>query len=274
MESRSSVETGRDRRALVADAGFRRLSFVSALAGVLCAYGTFAVAAGLAVGVVEATGASFDVRSEWRELSAGAAVVVAALLLVSYLLGGYVAGRMARRAGVLHGAAVLVLGLVAVGVVAAVARELGATTAATATLRDLGAPTTASEWGDLPTLAGIASVIAMAVGSLAGGLLGERWHARLLERAVDPRFGVEAEARRDAERRAAEAGQRAADADAIHTAAVSRVRSATPTGSRRDGAAGATTDAPAADTAASRRRWRRREGVTVPPAGRRDGRTG
>jgi hypothetical protein len=46
---------------------------------------------------------------------------MAVVLLVAYLCGGYVAGRMARRAGLLNGLAVFLLAVVLVALVAAVA---------------------------------------------------------------------------------------------------------------------------------------------------------
>lgn len=45
----------------------------------------------------------------------------------------------------------------------------------------------------------IVAVAAVIIGAAAGGLLGERWHARLLARAADPERGLSAEARRRVE---------------------------------------------------------------------------
>jgi hypothetical protein len=158
MATRAEIETGRDRNALVADAGFKRLSLLSVAAGVLCAYGAFALLAGLTIGVLDAVGADVDVSSQWRDLGIAGGVVVAGLLFAAYLFGGYVAGRMARRSGLVHGGAVFVLGVVLAAVVAGVARQLGAAEAAVAGLRDLGVPTTAAEWGDVATVAGLVSL--------------------------------------------------------------------------------------------------------------------
>jgi len=233
MAARAEVETRRDRNALVADAGYNRLSLLSVVAGVLCAYGAFALLAGLAVGVIEAADADVDLSSQWQDLGVAGGLVVAGLLFLAYLFGGYVAGRMARRSGALHGAAVFVLGVLVVAGAAALARQLGGADVAASNLRDLGVPTTASEWGDIATFAGLASLAAILLGSLLGGSLGERWHAKLLNRALDPRVGAEAGALRDAERRAAEAERRAADADERRTGAFERVRAVTPRRSRR-----------------------------------------
>ncbi len=222
MGTRAVVETRQDRKELIADAGLSRLSFASAAAGVLTAYGAFAVLAGVAAGVVKAADVDIDVAGNWRDLGIGGGLLVAGLLLVAYLFGGYVAGRMARRAGALHGAVVFVLGLVVVAVGALFASALGGADAAATNLRDLGVPTTASEWGDVASIAGFGSLAAMLFGALVGGALGERWHSKLLTRALDPSVGAEAEAREEAERLAAEAEER-------RTESVERVRTTAPT---------------------------------------------
>ena len=226
MGARPVVETRQDRKALVADAGFGELSFVSVAAGVVAAYGLFALLAGLASGVVAASKANFNLSSNWHQLGMAGGLVVAGLLLLAYLFGGYVAGRMARRAGVLHGIVVFVLGVVVVAVAAFIARAVGGSDLASSNLRGLGVPTTGAEWRDVATVAGIASLLAMLIGAVAGGFLGERWHAKLVTRALDPRIGAEADARREAELRAAEAEER-------RTGSFRRVRAATPTRTRR-----------------------------------------
>lgn len=199
MRSRTMRETARERRELAADAGFGPFSFTSVLAGVLVAYAAFAVLAGIAAAVLGAVGDDTDLTGDWEALGTGGGLVVAGLLLVSYLLGGYVAGRMARRNGIAHGFGVLVLGLVVAGVVAALVRESGGVDTMADNLRSFGIPTTADEWGDAGTVAGIASLVAMLAGSLLGGALGERWHGRLFARAADPNVGAQAAAAREAE---------------------------------------------------------------------------
>lgn len=199
MRSREMRETGRDRRVLAADAGFGGFSFTSVLAGVLVAYGAFAVLVGLAAAVVGALGNNTDLSRDWEQIGTTGGLIVAGLLLVAYLFGGYVAGRMARRNGLAHGFGVLVLGVVIVGVVAALVRSSDGTDAIASNLRSLGIPTTGSEYGQAGTVAGIASLVALVLGSLVGGVLGERWHARLFARAADPTVGAQAAAAREAE---------------------------------------------------------------------------
>ena len=198
MRGRVLRETGRERRELVADAGYGGFSFTSVLAGVLVAYGAFAILLGLAAAVVGAVDGDTDLSNDWEQLGTVGGLVVASLLFLAYLFGGYVAGRMARRNGLAHGAGVLVLGVVIVGVVAALVRSSG-TDGIADNLRSLGIPTTADEYGQAGTVAGIGSLIALIAGSLLGGVLGERWHARLFARAADPNVGAQAAAAREAE---------------------------------------------------------------------------
>lgn len=255
MGTGSVVETRRDRKALVADAGYKSLSIVSVLAGALTAYGAFALLSGVTVGIVFAVGADIDVASRWDELGVAGGLVVAGLLLVAYLFGGYVAGRMARRSGMVQGVAVFVAGVVVAAVAAWVARQLGGAEVAADNLRDLGVPTSAGEWREVGTVAGIASLVAMLVGSLVGGSLGERWHDKLLRRALDPEIGAEAEARRDAARRSAEAADLRIDS-------FKRVRAASPTRTKRVDAE-ATSDAGRAKSHGETSFWRRKDRVAA-----------
>jgi membrane associated rhomboid family serine protease len=228
MGKRVIVESGRDRRALVADAGWSQLSLVSVLAGVLVAYGAFALLAGIAGGILEAADADTDITARWDDRGVAAGLVVAGLLLLSYLFGGYVAGRMARRAGLVQGAAVFVFGVVVVAAVAVAIRALAGTDTVVESLRDLGLPTTRDEWDDVGSVAGLASLAGALIGAVLGGVLGERWHAKLLSRAIDPDVGAEADARRTAELAAAEARVRRTESQERVDTASLRGRRDTP----------------------------------------------
>jgi hypothetical protein len=190
MSASDPIETGRDRAALTREAGIGRLSLISVLAGVLVAYGAFAVLAALAAAAAAVIGLNTDLSTNnWAELGVGSAIAAAVVLLLAYLFGGYVAGRMARRAGLLHGVGVFVLALVLVALIAAIAATQTDTSSIRGNLRSLGIPTTGAEWGDIGTLAGIGSLVAMLVGAVLGGLLGERWHTKLTRRAASPKYG-------------------------------------------------------------------------------------
>jgi hypothetical protein len=193
------VETRQDRRLLAADAGLGRVSLLSVLAGVMTAYGTFVLVLAVTAGVLRLLGVDTHYSaSDWKDIGFGGGLVAAAVLFVSYLFGGYVAGRMARRAGVTNGLLVFVLGVLFLLGAAALANAATDSGEILRNLRSLGIPTAASEWTTAGLIVGIASLAAMLVGSLAGGALGERWHGKLLTRAVDPGFGPE---RRVVERR-------------------------------------------------------------------------
>jgi len=184
------VETRGDRTALAADAGFGRISLGSVLAGTLVAYGAFAVLVAIVAAVVKAVGFNTNLSTnQWRQYGVGGGIALCVVLFCAYLYGGYVAGRMARRSGAMNGLLVFVLGLVLAVGVAALARWMNADGAVLRNLRNVGVPTTRSEWSDIGTVAGIGSLLVMLVGSILGGTLGERWHGTLLARAWDPAVG-------------------------------------------------------------------------------------
>ena len=69
MSASDPIETGRDRAALTREAGIGKLSFISVLAGVLVAYGAFAVLASLAAAAAAAIGLNTDLSANnWAEL--------------------------------------------------------------------------------------------------------------------------------------------------------------------------------------------------------------
>ena len=226
MSATDPIETGRDRAALTRQAGIGKLSLISVLAGVLVAYGAFAVLAALAAAAAAALGLNTDLSANnWAELGVGSAIAAAVVLLLAYLFGGYVAGRMARRAGLLHGLAVFILALVIVALVAAIAATQTDTSAIRGNLRSLGIPTTGAEWSDVGTLAGIGSLAAMLVGALLGGMLGERWHTKLIRRAASPDYGPDRDQPSTDDRAAAAPTRQADDRDRADRDAADRDQS-------------------------------------------------
>jgi hypothetical protein len=177
-------------------------------AGVFVAYGAFALLLGVVSAVLDAIGVDTDGLSnaDWRGIGIGSAAALFVVLLVTYFYGGYVAGRMARRSGVLNGLLVAVVGVGLLAIGAGIVIGLDAGDAIRDRLQDLGAPTSEDQWLDIGSAAGIAGLLAMLVGSALGGLRGERWHDRLVERAADPAYGPRADATgtRDVETVAAE----------------------------------------------------------------------
>ena len=195
-----SVETGKDRKAFVHEAGMGNVSLISVLAGTLVALASFAILLAIVAGILSAVG--FDTgdltSNDYRELGIGGAVVAALVLFLSYFFGGYIAGRLARRAGAVNGALVLVLAIVIGAAVALVVGTQADTEAVADNLRIIGVPTSGADYESIATIAGLVSLAAMLAGAVLGGLKGERWHGKLAARALSPDVGPEAAARRDA----------------------------------------------------------------------------
>jgi hypothetical protein len=86
-------ESPRDRKRLARQAGLRRLSFISVLAGVLVAYGAFALLAALVGAVAVALDLDTELASnDWATFGRGSAVTATVVAFVAYLFGGYGAG--------------------------------------------------------------------------------------------------------------------------------------------------------------------------------------
>jgi spore maturation protein SpmB len=214
------IEGRRDRLELAREAGFGGVSWASVAAGVLAAYGAVALCIGIAAGVFHPLGITADrlTDNDWKRLGLGAGLGMAVVLLGAYSFGGYVAGRMARRAGLRHGVLVFVIGVLVLAAVAGISQLEGATTAIRSRLESLGAPTSDSAWAGVGSLTCVVALAGMLLGSLLGGVRGERWHQRLVARALDPDIGPEADLRADveAQRKAAEKAEaRARNAGAL-----------------------------------------------------------
>ncbi len=215
------VETRRDRARLARDAGFRRLSVPSVVTGTMAAFGTFVVLSGVVAAVADWVDADDDyLERDWAAMADGPAIATVAVMALAFLLGGYGAGRMARRSGLIHGVATAALGVVVGGLSVLFADSVTDGSRSVLQLRDLGIPGTEDEWRAVDSLVGIGSLVVAFLGAAVGGLVGERWHARLLARAIDPEVGPEAEARQAAAREAAAADQ-------AHRAAEDRAARAT-----------------------------------------------
>ncbi len=173
-------ESSGDRVRLAREAGLGRVSWISVLAGVLVAYGAFVVLAALVGAVAAAVGLHAELSgNDWRTLSVGSAIAVALVVFVAYLFGGYVAGRMARRSGLVNGLAVFVVAVLLVVAVGLIVASQADTSAIGANLRSLGIPITGAEWRHVGTAAGIGSLVGMLLGSVIGSVSGERWHTQL-----------------------------------------------------------------------------------------------
>jgi hypothetical protein len=120
------------------------------------------------------------------------------VLLVAYFFGGYVAGRMGRRAAITHGLCVFVGSLIIAAVTSGVVAALADDRRLRGNLRSVGIPTNTDQVTGVAVAALIVSLAAMLIGSVAGAIQGERWHTKLARRAADPDIGPAADLRRRA----------------------------------------------------------------------------
>jgi hypothetical protein len=209
LPSNTKTRPGRVHKDLTREAGIGPISLLSVVAGTLVAYGAFSLAAALAGGLLSRTDVKTDFRTnDWTGSGGVAAVAAAAVLLIAYLFGGYVAGRMARRRGLVHGFLVALVSLV-VGVVAgAIVRGLTDDAAVRRNLRSIGVPTSSDQITGVGIAAAVLSLAAIVIGAVVGGMLGERWHAKLARRAADPSVGPAAEMQTRADHEHAERARR------------------------------------------------------------------
>jgi hypothetical protein len=185
---------GRDQRT-VTEAGYASFSLAAVLAGCIVAAGTFGLLLAVAGGVLAAFGTNSNSMNpaDWRQLGIGGGIAACLGMLVAYLFGGYVAGRMARRRGAVHGFGVfLVNTLAAIALVGVAGWQMGSGPVLDAMRRN-GIPTGWQAWNDVaPWVAG-GALLAMLVGSIVGGRAGERWHRRVadvIEAEIDLREAV------------------------------------------------------------------------------------
>lgn len=183
----TAAEQSKTRSDLAQLAGTGPFSLISVLAGVLVGYATFALLLGGAIAVLTRRGSELDLTEGWGNLTTRGGVLLGVMLLASYLLAGYMAGRMAWRHGILHGIAVFLGSVVVVGAIALLVRSLAKpddVKVASDALRGFGVPTTREEWGNVGTAVGVLSLGGMFIGSVLGGVLGERWFTKVSRRAT------------------------------------------------------------------------------------------
>lgn len=162
------------------DGGTARVSLGAALTGLMVALASTLAFATLAGRVLQWQGHDLNlvVRGDtyWASAGAGTAFILAVLL--SFLWGGYTAGRMAAGAGAKNGALVPVITLLALAIYGAV----------TVGLRNLDRVELPFGVGSVPldanfTPLGIVVVagtaVALLAGGIWGGIIGARWHLRL-----------------------------------------------------------------------------------------------
>lgn len=206
-DRRIHSKTGREVAEPAARGG---MSLGAILTGVVVAIGAMFLLSAIIGGLLAATGTSLTEVAEGDAIEAtavvGGAVVLATFL--AYLWGGYTAGRMGRGAGAGNGLMVPLLALILAVIVGAVASALGATAQLNLPFSTTRLPVEDTNLVDLGSAFAIASLVAMFLGGLLGGMMGHRWHTKLERRVSD---GVVADRRAATERVTADDEARAAE---------------------------------------------------------------
>ncbi|MGH2733961.1 MAG: hypothetical protein ACRDKZ_00145 [Actinomycetota bacterium] len=199
------------RREAVVPAARGGMSLGAILTGVVVALGALFLLSAVVGGVLATTGTSLSDVSQGDAVEATAAVGVAIVVatLLAYLWGGYTAGRMGRGAGAGNGLMVPLVALILGVVVGALASALGATAQLNLPFTTTRLPIEDNNLVDLGTGFAIASLVAMFLGGLLGGMMGHRWHTKL-----ERRVGEEAVAERRVEGAHPEAGRATAEEEA------------------------------------------------------------
>lgn len=170
------------------------VAFGPILTGVVVAFGAMFLLSALVGGILASTGVidTSVTTADVVEVGLGAGIALVVAQFLSYLWGGYTAGRMARGSGVANGLLVPLTAIIVAVLVGAVATALGATANLNLPFTTNQLPLENSNLVDWGLGIGIASLVAMFLGGALGGGMGARWHTKL-ERA----HGEEVVAHRD-----------------------------------------------------------------------------
>ena len=161
------------------------LSFWSIRTGVLVAFGVMVLLSAIAGAVIVNTGLEEDIADAGvAEVGIGAIIAFAIAQFLSYMWGGYTAGRMARGSGFANGLLVPITALVIAGIVAGITYALGETTSLGLPFLENRLPLENDTLVDFGIAGGIATLVAMLLGGLLGGIMGHRWHTKLERRAI------------------------------------------------------------------------------------------
>jgi len=172
VEDRESVY-GRER------AEYGGIKFGVAFFGWLTATGLLVMLSAIAAAIIGAFGFETDAAEVDFGAALASAIVLLAILFVSYLAGGYVAGRMARFAGAKQGVAVWIWGVVVTGVLIAIAAIAGSQldVLSRAGVMPQIAFGPDQVLGTALTIAG--ALVVSLLGAVLGGVAGMRFHRRV-----------------------------------------------------------------------------------------------
>lgn len=136
-------------------------------------------AAGVALGLAQGIDTADEAAEQAETIGIGGGIAILVVLLLAYLAGGYVAGRMSRFDGARQGVAVWLIGLLVVLVLAAAGVLAGAQYNV---LQQLNLPRIPIDEGTATTatiITLVAILLATLLGAVSGGKLGERYHRKV-----------------------------------------------------------------------------------------------
>ncbi|MDQ4142142.1 MAG: YrzE family protein [Actinomycetota bacterium] len=226
------------------------VSIATILTGALVAFGAFFLLSSIVGAVLSNTGVSADELAQGDAVDAGIAGGIALLvaLFLSFLWGGYTAGRMGRGSGFLNGLLVPIGTIVLAVLVGGITWALGASeefNVANPTQQlQVDGDYTSIEYG-----IGLAAITigVMFLASILGGILGSRWHTKLERRVEQERHEEVLEQRRN-QAHEVDVRERHDHAEREHAAAAERAREAAATerarGGSHDGGGGTTSTPP------------------------------
>jgi hypothetical protein len=158
-----------------------RIQWETGFFGLLAAIGLAALLVAMLLGglvAVGATDSSETAGDQVDHVAAGGGAIAMVILAVSYLTGGYVAGRMARFAGWKQGLAVWVLSALVAAAAVITAWIAGGDLDPTQSISLPADPVEAGPLGTGPVLVAISAALSLGA-ALAGGALGESFHRAL-----------------------------------------------------------------------------------------------
>ena len=155
--------------------------------GVVVAIGAMAIFTVLIAAVLIGLGLQEEGISQDEAIEVGiwTGVGIVIVQFLSYLWGGYTAGRMARGSGLLNGLLVPLLTLIIAALVGVIAAQIGYSADLNLPFSTENLPLENDYVQDWGAGLGIAALVAMFLGGVVGGMAGQRWHTKLENRVYE-----------------------------------------------------------------------------------------
>jgi hypothetical protein len=161
------------------------VSIAAVLAGMVVSIGAFFLLSAVVGGILSVTGIDADDLAVGTDAGIGPGIALIIAFFLSYLWGGYTAGRMSRGAGMVNGLLVPVVALLAGALIGGIVWALGTTAQLNLPFSTNRLPLEDTNYVIDWTLGlGAAALIAMFLGGTIGGFLGSRWHTKLERRVA------------------------------------------------------------------------------------------